>query len=335
MGDYSDSEDRLKEARFNQADLMLQVGNYADAKPIFEELGDFGSAATQVKACDYAEASDLYAQGKLEEAAQLYLSLESYEDALTRARAIWYELGSLNAESGEMLTAARYYVKASGYQDAQAQADALYDEYYGEPSAQAQQAYDSGRYMQSEALLRPLDMTDLPARYAFLPDPYQKACYEAGNQLYDAGRPYAALPYYRQIPGYRNVDSRLQHSCYLILGVWTDLNGVTYTFAPDGTLTIGDERLCFALGGMTLQTGATPDALSDTHRVSGVTVSNAWLFDTRGGTEVTIYLTKDEAASAALLEAVAFPELPADAPMEEDKALPVTVEIPIPGLDDE
>ena len=328
LGDYSDSASRLQEALFNKADLLLQSGSHAEAKPIFEELGDYGEAATRIKTCDYAEASDLYAQGKLEDAAQLYLSLEGYEDALTKAKGIWYEMGGISAQAGDILTAARYYTRASDYQDAQALADELYDEYYGAPSAQAQQAYDSGSYDRSVALLKPLDRTDLPPKYAFLPDLYQKACYEAGNKLYDEGQPYAALPYYQEIPGYRNVDSRLQHSCYLILGVWTDLDGVEYAFSPDGTLTIGDEHLYFSLEGMTLRTGPNPDALSDTHRVSGVTLQNAWLFDGRSGTDITIYLTKDEEATAALVSAAAFAE-----PADESTAdtLPVMEEIPIPS----
>ena len=302
---YSDSADKLKQARFGQAELLLADGDYAQARPIFEELGSYGEAAQRVKACGYAEAKALADQEQLTEAAELYLSLGDYEDARTQAQTIWYELGSRAADTGDKLTAAQYFKQAGNYEDAQAKSNACYDEYYGDAAAQAQTAYNGGDYLHCVSLLRRLDMEDIPDKFSMLPDLYKAACYAAGNQLYDAGEPYAALEYYLEIPGYRNVDSRLQHACYLILGTWTDLDGVTYVFAKDSTLTIGDEKLYFAVDGTTLRTGASPDELSDTHRLTGVTRRNAWLFDKRGDKEITIYLTKDEAAAAALAEATA------------------------------
>lgn len=302
---YSDSADKVKEARLGQADLLLAAGNYADARPIFAELGAFGEAAQRVQACDYARAADLYTQGKLDEAAELYASVGSYEDAQDKAQSVWYELGAKAAQSGDVLTAARYYAQAGSHEDAQTQAETLFDAYYAEAAEQAQKAYDSKDYIQCVSVLRALELGDLPEKYAKLPELYQAACFEAGNQLYDAGEPYAALPYYREIPGYRTVDSRLQRACYLILGTWTDLNGTTYVFSEDGTLTIGGETMYFAVENTTLRTGPSPEALSDTHRLSGVTLRNAWLFDGRSGTEITIYLTKDEEAAAALSSAEA------------------------------
>ena len=308
---YSDSADKLKQARFGQAELLLEAGDYAQAKPIFEELGSYGEAAQRVKACQYAEAADLHASGRLIEAAELYQELGDYEDAQSHAQAMWYELGAQAAQSGKTLEAARYYGQAGGHEDAKAQAAALYDVYYGDTAKLARQAFDSGDYVQCVTVLKTLDMTDLPEQYASLAALYETACYEAGNQLFDAGSPYEALPYYQVVAGRRNVQERLQRSCYLILGTWVDLNGTAYTFSEDGTLTIGDETMYFEVDGTTMRTGATPDTLADTHRLTGVTQRNAWLFDGRSGTEVTIYLTKDEAVAAALSEAAAVQAEPA------------------------
>lgn len=308
---YSDSADKLKQARFGQADLMLAGGDFAGARGIFEELGNYGEAAQRLKACDYARAEELYASGRLTEAAELYQEVGDYEDAQSKARTIWYEMGAQAAQAGKTLEAARYYEKAGDHEDARAQADALYDAYYGDTAAQAQQAYDAGSYVQCVAVLKTLDMTELPGQYASLATLYGAACYEAGNQLFEAGDPYGALPYYREVADRRNVQDRLQRSCYLILGTWTDLDGTAYTFSEDGTLTIGDEKLYFTVDGTTMRTGTSPDALSDTHRLTGVTQRNAWLFDGRSGTEITIYLTKDEAAAAALAAAAAAQAEPA------------------------
>ena len=298
LGDYGDSADKLKAARYGQAELLLADGDYVQARPIFEELGAYGESADRVKACIYAEAKELNEQELLPDAAELFLSIAGYEDARTQALAIWYTLGAQAAEAGDHLTAAQYYQQAEDYEDAKAQSALHYDEYYGGPASQAQIAYNGGDYIQCAAILHSVELEDLPEKFSTLPALYQAACYEAGNQLYDAGQPYAALAYYREIPGYRNVDTRLQHACYLILGTWTDLDGVTYTFKDDGTLTIGDEKLYFLVDGTTLRTGASPETLSDTHRLTGVTRRNAWLFDRRGDKEITIYLTKDETAAA-------------------------------------
>ena len=339
---YSDSADKLRQARFGQADLLLAEGDYAQARPIFEELGAYGEAAQRVKACIYAEAKELKDQGQLTEAAALYLSVDGYEDAQAQAQAIWYELGTQAAGKGDKLAAAQYFAQAGSYEDAQAKSSAYYDEYYGEAASQAQIAYNGGDYIQCVSLLRKLELENLPDRFATLSDLYKSACYEAGNQLYDAGEPYAALWYYREIPGYRNVDSRLQHACYLILGTWTDLDGTAYVFAEDGTLTIGDEKMYFAVDGTTLRTGASPETLSDTHRLTGVTRRNAWLFDKRGEKEITIYLTKDEAAAAALAEAAAaqqadeapeeepVPEEPVEEESEEEASDDDLLVIPLP-----
>ena len=316
---YSDSADKLKEARFGQADLMLNAGDTTGARAIFEELGDFGEAAQRVQACDYATAAELYTGGRLTEAAELYLELGDYEDASSKAQAIWYEMGEQAVKAGKTLDAARYFEQAGDYEDAQAQMDALYDVYFGDAATLAQQAYDTDNFVQCVAVLKTLDMTELPERYASLTTLYEQACYEAGNQLFEAGDPYGALPYYLETSGRRNVQDRLQRSCYLILGTWVDLNGTVYTFSEDGTLTIGDEKLYFAVDGTTLRTGASPDALIDTHRLTGVTQRNAWLFDGRSGTEITIYLTKDEAAAAALAEAAAAQSAVGTIPLPEEE----------------
>ena len=44
--------------------------------------------------------------------------------------------------------------------------------------------------------------------------------------LYDAGKPYEALPYYQRIPEYKDVAARkLTRRAYLILGVWESADG--------------------------------------------------------------------------------------------------------------
>ena len=141
--------------------------------------------------------------------------------------------------------------------------------------------------------MRSVDRSALPPRYAHLKGQYQDACYQEGNRLFEAGKPYAALSYYREIPGYRNVDDKLtSHTCYLILGEWTDLQGRSYVFHEDGTCELDGETLVFHVSDTVMQTGAEEGALTHTHTLNGVTRRNAWMYDLRSGAEVLIYLTR-------------------------------------------
>lgn len=300
LGNYSDSANLLKAAQFQQAELTLAGGDWEAARAAFVALGKYGTAAERVTACDYAHAEALLAEGGADEAAALFLSLGDYQDAAARAQAIRYDQGVAASQSGKLIDAAHYFEQAGDYQDAAQQAESLYEAYFAEPAAQAQEAFDRNDFAGCVARLRSVDRTYLPEKYKNLTALYQEACFQAGNQLYEAGEPYAALNYYRDIPDYRNVDARLQRACYLILGGWIDMNGVVYIFREDGTMSIGEETMYFAVDGTTLRTGPAPGMLSDTHRLSGLTRRNAWLFDGRSGTEVTVYLTRDEELTAAL-----------------------------------
>ena len=143
-------------------------------------------------------------------------------------------------------------------------------------------------------MLEGIDLTQAPERYAYLKGVEKESCYRLGDQLYEAGQPYEALKWYRRIPGYKSVDTRLQRGCYLILGSWTDLQNNLYEFREDGTCSLNGEELAFSVMGDVMYTGETATLLAETHRLTGVNRQHAWLYDRRSGTEITIYLTRVE-----------------------------------------
>lgn len=292
LGDYKDSATLLKQAQFGQADLLLAAGSWEDARAIFASLGSYGQAANKVMACDYARAGELLAQGLQEEAATLYDTLPDYADARLQAQTIWYALGAQAAANGHPIQAAQYYQKAGTYQDATTQAIALFDSYYAETAVSAQDAYDNGYYAMCVQILRGMDRSDLPTKYTYLNDLYTQACYAEATRLYNDGQPYAALDYYRDIPGYRNVNTQMEKPCYMLLGTWTDLKDQVYIFRGDGTCSIAGQEMYFNANGDHLFTGATKDDLKAAYTYNGVTKRNAWLFDDRTGTQVRIYLTR-------------------------------------------
>jgi len=290
---YKDSEDYLEKAQYAKAKLLLAAGDISGARELFASLGKYSDAATQVKACDYAAAEKALAEDRLEDAAGMFLALGNYEDAAQRAAGVYYLMGVRLADEGKKLEAARQFEKAGTYEGASEHAMSIYDEYYAETAVAAQDAYDNGYYEMCITLLSELDRTAVPAKYAYVNDLYDDACFAEAERLYDAGLPFEALPYYRLIPTYPKVDVRLERDCYMFLGAWRDLQDNLYLFREDGTCSLAGQEAFFNIADDHLLTGETADALQVTHRFSGVTKRNIWLYDQRTGEEITVYLTKD------------------------------------------
>lgn len=288
IADYKDAGDRLDEIHFLQADTLLTAGDYAAARPIFAELGDYAGASDKVKACDMLSAAALQEQDKLLEAAQLYAGLGDYEDAPEKAQAAYYAL----AQQHTGMEAAAYYELAGAYQDAAQQAEAIYDARYQALAQQADEAMTNGEYALAFTLLETADLTDLPAKYAYLAETRQEAAYQEGERLTAAGQPFAALPYYRAVPDYKEAAQRLESPCYRLVGTWQDEAGAVYSFNEDGTCTLAGEKLYFSMNGDTISTGEASDALMISHRVSSLADDSATLYDLRLSSVVAVKLTR-------------------------------------------
>lgn len=290
---YKDSETLLKKARYGMAEALQSSGDIAGARALFDSLGKYADAKERVQACDLLIASALETTGKLEEAAAGYEALGDYGDAASKAQEAYYALGEQAEQTGDALLAAEYFRQAGAYSDASARMDAAYDAAYAEPNANAHAAYDAGDYAGVLAALADVSLTALPEKYADLATISDEANYQLGVQRADAGDVYGALPYFRLIPTYQDVPERLARSCYMILGQWEDQDGRPYEFREDGTCVLAGEPGCFAVTGYSMETGATLDALTATHRVTEVTADRAILRDVRLDAQAqTIYLTR-------------------------------------------
>ena len=231
---------------------------------------------------------------RFDEAIAQFTRRGDYQDSAAQIRKTEYARAVHVSETGDPLAAAKLFLALGDYADAPAQAQAMYDRYYGPVMNPANTAYNEGRYEDVIRMLEGFDLTALPERYSDFRGMYRESCYRLGDELYEAGKPFEALVWYRRIPGYKQVDSRLQRPCYLILGKWTDLGGNVYHFRDDGSASMNGEEVFFAVESDRMYTGATASALAHTHRLTGVTRQHAWLYDRRSGTEVTIYLTRVE-----------------------------------------
>ncbi len=290
---YKNSETLLKKVRYGQADALQNAGDIEGARALFDSLGRYEDARERVKACDLLIASVLETTGQLAEAVAGFEALGDYGDAASKAQEAYYALGEQAEEAGDALLAAEYFRQAGAYGDASDRTEAAYDAAYAAPSAAAHAAHDAGDYEGVLAALSGVPLAALPEKYADLAALSDEANYRMGVSLTDAGDVYGALPYFRQIPTYQDVAERLTRSCYMILGQWEDQDGRFYEFREDGTCILAGEPACFAVSGYTMETGASPDALAATHRVTEVSADRAILRDVRLDEQAQpIYLTR-------------------------------------------
>lgn len=294
---YQDSGDKLKAAQYRYAARLLEAKDAEAAKDIFASLSNYGDAATQVKACDYLLADRLVQAEKREEAANLYASLGNYSDAMDRAGALYTALAEEAEEFGQTLVAAAFYAKAGTYNGVEEKSKALYDSYYAENYNTVKDAMTRGDFILAVTLMENMTMTDLPEAYADLPDLYTEACYQAGNQLYNDRRPYDALPYYKAIPGYKNVDERLQKPSYMLLGTWVNADqDCLFIFKEDGTCYLNGEKFFFNVYDpyQILTSDSKDGTYINTHRITDLSTNRLSLSDTREGRTPNYKLVRTE-----------------------------------------
>lgn len=270
LGTYEDSANQRLAAIYGMAAAAVNAGDLAAAVPLYETLGNYQDSANQLASLKYALAAQQEAAGNLVEAANLYATL-SYQDSATKASSLYYALAQEAEGNQQTLLAARYYALAGTYQDAQGKAARLFDDIYAAPAAQLRAAMDSGDYQEALAAVGQLDLTNLPPAYANLLEMYQEATYQYANQLNDTVSPFAALPYYRAIVNYKDVDQKLSRWVYQVLGTWASPQGKLYVFRDDGSCTLDGVNGYFTVAGYNLMTGETADSLRGSHRISNLT----------------------------------------------------------------
>ncbi|MEG0996453.1 MAG: hypothetical protein RSH26_05770 [Clostridia bacterium] len=178
------------------------------------------------------------------------------------------------------------------YEDAAEQATACYDAYYGVVAAPARTAMETKDY---QAVIDALDgfaMTALPKAYADLPDLYNEACYQRAEEVYRAGEPYQAMPYYQRVSGYKDTADKLERRAYLVLGVWESTTGKRAIFRTDGTCELMGETFFFRVNNFSLYTGASRDAMTVTHKLSSISKTGMSLRDVRDGNDIVYKLTR-------------------------------------------
>ena len=300
LEDYEDSAARLDESRRALANQLLTDGKYEEAIAQLEALSDAEAAAADLSRAHYAWGKQLLENGQNLEAAEQLRAAGDYEDAhaqyekcmyalaeaaiaaddyelaavyledipeyadsaALRQRSI-YHTAELYVTEGKLNEAAALFSSLGEYEDAAEQAAANYDAYYGEAYQKAKEAMASGDYLTAIEAMQAVDRENESEAYGDLERMFQETNYLYANQLYDEKKPYDALPYYRAIPGYKDVERKLDRVCYRMLGRWVSRTGIEMEFREDGTCTIDGKAYYFRGSQFAFYTGTQPDQLKD------------------------------------------------------------------------
>ncbi|NLB39155.1 MAG: hypothetical protein GX810_07925, partial [Clostridiales bacterium] len=116
--------------------------------------------------------------------------------------------------------------------------------------------------------LHNLDRESTGDKYADIQQMYEQANYAYAGELYNQDKPYEALPYYRNIPNYRDVSTtRLTRVPYRIIGSWESTKWLKMVFNDDGTCVIDGRNLYYLAKNYLLRVGARADNLDEQYTI--------------------------------------------------------------------
>jgi tetratricopeptide (TPR) repeat protein len=328
--DYRDSRERLDGILYERALALLETGSLDSAGLLFERLADYRDSAAMVLEVDYGKAMKYITEGKYDDGITLLDCLGEYKDAgelmktaineyvqalITECdyeKALEY-LGKLDEQNpasewaavcryalaedamgtGDFIAAAKQYIQCGEYADAVIKAESAYAAYYGGVTEDVLSAFADEAYGRVISLLSDIELDQMPDIYHEALDCYNESHYRIANDLYNQGFPYQALPYYRKIVGYKDVESaKLSRNAYQILGVWQDENRLSMRFNDDGTCLIDGNPLYYTVRNYYVSTGETADELNAVYRISRLTANELTLRDLRDGINNTYWMTR-------------------------------------------
>ena len=291
-GEYRDAPAKLDQAIESLVNVKIGEGDAAAALALLERIPksknyrQLSREAEYLDAVKQAEALLESGEGDPEALRAKFDALGSFKDAKTWVKRMVYTQAERSAAAGETLAAAKLYLKAGDWSDAKEKAAAQYDAYYGGAAALAREAYESGDYTTAATLLETLDRSDLPAAYSDLNELYENACVKAGEQLYQAGRPYEAAVFFRLANNPRKTQRYLNYACYRILGTWCDRQGnVVAIFRDDSTCDIAGETFTFLVSDSYTIMTETDGTMAATFRITELTDYSLSMRDMRPGHE--------------------------------------------------
>jgi len=358
---YNDAQERMDDCRYQLAQAALEEERLADAEVLLDAILDHAEVAEQLQTVRYKLAEQLRKAGDYQSALERYELLGAYKDSRTKIKQCRYQLAKEALQAGRYDEAAELFTALGTYQDSKKLLSQTLKLQAGEetavpvepeeetvepeeetvepeetqteePVSDEQAARDAMKqkdYKTVTDILWDVDMENLPQEEKDLKTIFEEACLKVADQLYAAGEPYEAIPYYQRA----NAQSKLSRKAYLILGEWESATGKTASFRTDGTCDLMGETLYFRVSNYSLYTGTEPDDMTITHKLSVLTKTGMSLRDQRDGQDVLYKLSRvgefeltqpDEAETEEASEA---PQEPADETVQQPDTAEEEIEV--------
>lgn len=117
LGDFSDSAEKVKEAKYLKAGDLAKNGSYDEAIEIYEELKNYKKSSDKLDEATYDKAKELMADKDYDAAEKLFKSLGNYEDSKKQLQEISFLKAEKLYEDGDFEAAynAFYDLYYAGY----------------------------------------------------------------------------------------------------------------------------------------------------------------------------------------------------------------------------
>lgn len=108
---------KINEKNYSSAAQLMSEEKYADAVNVYAELGDYEDSEEKLKAAKYAYASQLEKEEKYEDAKAIYSELKNYEDSMAKVSSCTYNIALNALDSGKFDDAKALFESISDYAD--------------------------------------------------------------------------------------------------------------------------------------------------------------------------------------------------------------------------
>ena len=118
LGDYEDSQAKIKECKYQDALLLVEAGRYSEAKTALSALSGYNAdIETKIQLCDYNIAKELLEDGKYSEAEAIFKELNDYGDSKDMVKECSYRTALSLIESKKYLEAIEILASLKTYSD--------------------------------------------------------------------------------------------------------------------------------------------------------------------------------------------------------------------------
>lgn len=234
IGDFSDSQERILESYYRQAQDLLALGNYEGASAAFAQAGDYSDASERVLEPFYVQAETLLASDDYIGASEAFSRAGEYNDAKERILEPYYMQAEALLASGDYDGASTAFLKAGEYNNA---GERILEPYY----IQAEALLTAGNFDgASSAFAKAGEYKDAKARIL---EPF----YIQAEALLASGDYEGASEAFIKADNYGNASDRIyepyytQAEAFLAAG---DFNGAIVAFTKAGDYKDAKDRVC-------------------------------------------------------------------------------------------